>query len=128
MGRNLGQIQGCSIPPSRQNKTDSTRRPLGNPFEPGSEGEGGALLQSVDGTGNVTGCAKCRLPFAIWKRSPAAQHSRPRPWRSLSSAPAAVSAAPRGCVSNISFSQDAAVGDYAAQGRAVVPPLPVVCQ
>jgi len=29
---------------------------------------------------------------------------------------------------NISFSQDAAVGDYAAQGRAVVPPLPVVCQ
>jgi len=29
---------------------------------------------------------------------------------------------------NISFSQDATVGDYAAQGRIVVPPLPVTCR
>src|SRR5438876_309499 len=29
---------------------------------------------------------------------------------------------------NLSFSRDATVGDYAAQGRIVVPPLPVVCQ
>src|SRR5438034_956307 len=29
---------------------------------------------------------------------------------------------------NLSFSRDATVGDYAAQGRAVVPPLPVTCQ
>ncbi|TLY25761.1 MAG: SDR family oxidoreductase [Nitrospirae bacterium] len=29
---------------------------------------------------------------------------------------------------NISFSRDATVGDYAAQGRIVVPPLPVTCR
>jgi len=29
---------------------------------------------------------------------------------------------------NLSFSRDATVGDYAAQGRAVVPPLPVTCR
>jgi hypothetical protein len=29
---------------------------------------------------------------------------------------------------NITFSREATVGDYAAQGRIVVPPLPVTCQ
>ena len=30
--------------------------------------------------------------------------------------------------SNISFSKDATMGDYATQGRTVVPPLPVICR
>src|SRR5436189_6014273 len=73
MGQNLGQIQSALfLHPTKTKRTArAVRLRTRSSRSPG--GEGGALLQSVDGTGNVTACAQCRwlLRMGTQHRSPA---------------------------------------------------------
>ena len=101
MRRYLGQIQCCSIRPSKQNKTDSQGHPpfrgapcapgVENPFEQRSVGEGRSPCFRVeDGTGNATACAKCRCRAAS---SAGARRSPPRSCRVTT--PSACRSSPR---------------------------------